>query len=259
MAGWEGPNPRVIDWQIIFKGTNTAGGGGHFGSRLVLNPEGFLFVTIGERKQRHQAQNPNNHFGTVVRIYPDGRVPDDNPFQTGQPMAGMGAPEVFTYGHRNPQGAAYHPVTGEIWIHEHGPKGGDEINILKPGVNYGWPIITYGKEYSGAIVGQGITAKDGLEQPLLHWTPSIAPSGMAFYTAHVFPGWQGDLFVGALAGKHLRRIKLGGGKDDQILFQEVLLEKSPGRIRDVAQGLEGFLYLLTDGKKAGLYRLEPEP
>ena len=258
LVNWEDPSPRVIDWQVIFKGSNTGKGGGHFGSRLVLNPEGFLFVSVGDRKQRHQAQNPENHFGTVVRIHPDGRVPVDNPFQEGQPMAGKGAPEVFTFGHRNPQGAARHPLTGEIWIHEHGPKGGDEINILRAGINYGWPIITYGKEYSGNAVGQGITAKEGLAQPLLYWTPSIAPSGMAFYTGSAFPGWQGDLFVGALAGKHLRRIKLGGETGEQVLFQEVLLKNRPGRIRDVAQGPQGLLYILTDGKKGGLYRLEPK-
>jgi aldose sugar dehydrogenase len=258
LMNWEGPDIRVESWQVIFKGTNTAEGGHHFGSRLTLTPGGYLYITLGERNQRYEAQNADNHFGTVVRIFPDGRIPEDNPFQPGQTMAGQGAGEVFTYGHRNAQGMAMHPETGDIWIHEHGPKGGDEINILKPGVNYGWPVITHGKEYSGAAVGKGITEKDGMAQPLLHWTPSIAPSGMAFYTGNIFPGWQGDLFVGALAGRHLRRVYLGGEQGDQVVYQEVLLKKHLGRIRDVAQGPDGFLYILTDGKKAGLYRLEPD-
>jgi glucose/arabinose dehydrogenase len=257
LKDWSGPKPRLVGWEGIFTGNNTAKGGGHFGSRLVLSPDGYLFITIGERRQRYEAQNPDNHFGTVVRIYPDGGIPEDNPFTTEQTSPKKGSPDVYSYGHRNAQGAALHPITGDLWIHEHGPKGGDEINIIKPGVNYGWPIITHGREYSGSQVGEGISAKDGMEQPLLHWTPSIAPSGMAFYTADKFPGWQGDLFVGALAGKHLRRVKLGGPHGNQVLGQEVLLKKRLGRIRDVAQGPDGFLYILTDGKRAGLYRLEP--
>lgn len=257
LKNWAGSKPRLADWQGIFTGTNTAKGGGHFGSRLVLSPDGYLFITIGERRQRYEAQNPENHFGTVVRIYPDGGIPANNPFAAGQPLDQQGSPDVYSYGHRNAQGAALHPVTGDLWIHEHGPKGGDEINVIKPGVNYGWPIITHGREYSGAKVGEGINAKAGMAQPLLHWTPSIAPSGMAFYTADRFPGWQGDLFVGALAGKHLRRVKLGGPNGDQIIGQEVLLKKRLGRIRDVAQGPDGFLYILTDSKRAELYRLEP--
>ena len=257
LENWSGPKPRLVDWEVIFKGTNTAKGGGHFGSRLVLSSEGYLFITIGERRQRYEAQNPDNHFGTVVRIYPDGGIPADNPFTTEQTTSFKGSPDVYSYGHRNAQGAALHPITGDLWINEHGPKGGDEINIIEPGVNYGWPVITHGREYSGAKVGDGISAKDGMAQPLLHWTPSIAPSGMAFYTADKFPGWKGDLFVGALAGKHLRRVKLGGPNGDKVLGQEVLLKKRLGRIRDVAQGPDGFLYILTDGKRAGLYRLEP--
>ncbi len=254
---WAGSEPRLVDWQVIFTGSNTAKGGGHFGSRLVLSPDGYLFITIGERRQRYEAQNPENHFGTVVRIYPDGEIPADNPFAAGQSLDQKGSTDVYSYGHRNAQGAALHPITGDLWIHEHGPKGGDEINIIKPGVNYGWPIITYGREYSGAQVGEGLSARDGMAQPLLHWTPSIAPSGMAFYTADKFPGWQGDLFVGSLVGKHLRRVKLGGPNGDQVQGQEVLLKKRLGRIRDVAQGPDGFLYILTDGKRAALYRLEP--
>ena len=257
LMNWDGIKPHLVNWQDIITGSNTAKGGGHFGSRMVLTPDGYLYITIGERRQRYEAQNPNNHFGTVVRIYPDGGIPVDNPFAKEPSLSQSGSPDVYSFGHRNAQGAALHPITGELWIHEHGPKGGDEINIIKPGVNYGWPVITHGREYSGAQVGEGISAKAGMAQPLIHWTPSIAPSGMAFYTADKFPGWQGDLFVGALAGKHLRRVKLGGPLGDQIIGQEVLLKNRLGRIRDVAQGLDGFVYILTDGKRAGLYRLEP--
>lgn len=245
-----GPNPRIETWEVIFSGNNVTSGGIHFGSRIAFGTDGLLYVTVGERGQRNRAQDPYDHGGTVVRLTGDGGTPVDNPFADG---AG-GHPAVFTYGHRNAQGLAVEPVTGRVWLHEHGPKGGDEVNILKAGANYGWPVITYGREYSGARVGEGETEKEGMEQPLLYWTPSIAPSGMSFYTGNAFPAWRGDLFVGALAGRQLRRIDLEGGS---VVGQEVLLENSLGRIRDVRTGAYGFLYLLTDGPGASLYRLVP--
>lgn len=245
-----GPEPRIENWEIIFSGNNITSGGLHFGSRMAFGPDGMLYVTIGERGQRNRAQDPFDHGGTVVRLIEDGGIPEDNPFTDGV----GGHPAVFTYGHRNAQGLAVEPETGRAWLHEHGPKGGDEVNILKAGANYGWPVITHGREYSGARVGEGLTEKPGMEQPVLYWTPSIAPSGMTFYTGDAFPSWKGDLFVGALAGKQLRRIDIAKGN---VAGQEVLLENNLGRIRDVRTGPDGFLYLLTDGPSASLYRLVP--
>ncbi len=189
--------------------------------------------------------------GSVIRLHDDGRVPADNPFVI-KPGA---KPEKFTLGNRNMQGAALHPQTGEIWAHEHGPQGGDEINIIRAGVNYGWPVITYGRNYgTGTKIGEG-TAKPGMAQPLLYWTPSIAPSGMAFYTGERFPGWRGNLFVGALAGQILVRLQLDG---ERIVHQERLLEGALGRIRDVRQGPDGLLYLLIDSAQGRIVRLEPQ-
>ena len=220
-----------------------------FGSRLAFLADGDLVVTVGDCGQRHWAQDPSNHAGSVLRIRPDG---SPSPRTAALAIPGA-APEVFTFGHRNPQGLAIHPATGAIWIHEHGPHGGDEINILRGGANYGWPVVTHGREYGGGSIGVGAEAP-GMEPPLLHWTPSIAPSGMAFYTGTGFPRWRGDLFVGALAGRHLRRIVLRGGA---VVAQEVLLEDRLGRIRDVRQGPDGRLWLLTDEPRGGLYRIEP--
>jgi glucose/arabinose dehydrogenase len=185
--------------------------------------------------------------GSVLRMRPDG---SPSPRTTAVAIPGA-APEVFTYGHRNAQGLAIHPGTGAIWVHEHGPRGGDEINILRGGANYGWPVVTYGREYSGGSIGTG-TEAPGMEPPLLHWTPSIAPSGMAFYTGDEFPRWRGDLFVGALAGRHLRRVVLRG---DEVIGQEVLLDRQVGRIRDVRQGPDGALWVLTDEPSGALYRI----
>ena len=221
----------------------------HFGSRIVFAPDGTLYMSIGDRGDRTRAQQIDDSAGSTLRFNDDGSIPDDNP------LAGrVGAlPEIYSYGHRNAQGMAVHPQTGRIWQHEHGPRGGDEVNILKPGANYGWPAVTFGEEYRGGSIGTG-TAAPGIEPPLLHWTPSIAPSGMSFYTGNLFPEWRGNLFVGALAGKHLRRIELDG---ERAVSQEVLLKDRIGRIRDVRQGPDGFLYLLTDAADGSLYRLEP--
>jgi glucose/arabinose dehydrogenase len=236
------------DLEVIFAGM-TRNGGYHFGSRLGFDPDGFLFVTLGERGDDERAQALGDLAGKVVRLHPDGRVPADNPF-VGRDDA---APEIFSYGHRNPQGLAVHPVTGRVWVEEHGPRGGDEINVVEAGVNYGWPVITYGRAYSGLAIGEG-SAKEGMAQPLHYWVPSISPSGMAFYAGDAFPQWQGDLFVGALSGELLARLELDG---EQVVEEERLLEGVLGRIRDVRLGPDGQLYLLTDESDGGLYRLEP--
>ena len=220
-----------------------------FGSRLAFLPDGDLVVTIGDRRQPRRAQYPSDHAGSVLRIRPDGS-PSPRTAALAIPRA---APEVFTFGHRNPQGLALHPATGAIWIHEHGPRGGDEVNILRGGANYGWPVVTHGRAYQGHSIGYGSEAP-GMEPPLLHWTPSIAPSGMAFYTGSEFPRWRGNLFVGALAARHLQRVVV---RDGAVVSQEVLLEDRLGRIRDVRQGPDGRLWLLTDERRGALYRIEP--
>lgn len=222
----------------------------HFGGRLLFDKQGYLYLTLGERGQQALAQDTSNHAGGVVRLQDDGRVPQTNPLRG---KAGA-APELFTYGHRNVQGIALNPSNGQVWTHEHGPQGGDEINILKAGANYGWPVITYGEEYGGGPVGEGKTKQAGMEQPLYYWTPSIAPSGMTFYSGDKYSGWNGSLFVGSLKFSKLVRLTLIGGK---VAAEESLLEDELGRIRDVQQGPDGYLYLLNDESKGSLYRLEP--
>ena len=221
----------------------------HFGSRLLFLDDGSLLVTVGDRGERDRAQNLDDHAGSVLRIDIDGKPLSDNPF-----FNGGGAAEVYTYGHRNPQGIALRPGTDEVWISEHGPRGGDEINLVETGLNYGWPVITYGKEYFGnRPIGIGFE-QAGMEQPKIYWTPSIAPSGISFYDGTLFPEWRGDLFVAALAGKQLRRLALSGQK---IVEQEILLENEAGRIRDVVQDKEGYLWIITDERRGVIYRLEP--
>lgn len=241
----------LTDLQVIFSAEPKKRSDVHFGSRLLFAPDGTLFVTLGERFHMKEAQDPGNHLGSIVRINPDGSVPPDNPFGDRKGFK----PEIFSYGHRNVQGIALQPGTNLIWAHEHGPQGGDEVNILKPGANYGWPEITYGIDYDDSIITTK-TEAPGMEQPVIHWTPSIAPSGMAFYAGDKFPDWQGDLFAGALAGAHLRRLEVEG---QQITGQEVLLEDMEERIRDVASGPDGYLYLLTDSADGRLIRLVPAP
>lgn len=236
--------------QVIFRALPKVDGGNHWGSRLLFAPDKTLYATLGDRfNHAKQAQNTTTHLGTVIRINRDGSVPGDNPFAGDQ----AALPEIYSHGHRNVQGIALHPQTGAIWVHEHGPKGGDEINILKPGANYGWPLVTFGINYWGTKISDQ-TAAPGLEDSILHWTPSIAPSGMVFYTGAAFPQWRGDLFVGALAKKHLRRIKFDGTKATE---QEELLKDRQNRIRDVRQGPDGMLYVLTDEPQGELLRLQP--
>ncbi len=234
----------------VFAQRDDPSGRHHFGSRIVFAPDGSLFVGLGDRFfHRDQAQTLDNHIGKVVRIMPDGSVPDDNPF-VGQ--AGV-LPEIWSYGHRNIQGAALHPETGVLWTHEHGPQGGDEVNVGVAGGNYGWPVVTYGREYvTGARIGEA-TERDDVEAPVVQWTPSIAPSGMAFYTADRIAEWQGNLFVGALRGQSLFRLVLDGGR---VTHQERLLTEVGGRIRDVRQGPDGLLYLL-DESNGRILRVEP--
>jgi glucose/arabinose dehydrogenase len=237
------------DVRVIFSQSPKSGTGRHFGSRLVFDREGYLYITQGDRGEMERAQKPDDHAGSVIRLHDDGRVPADNPFRG---KAGW-KPEKYTLGNRNMQGAALHPRTGRLWTHEHGPQGGDEINVIRAGANYGWPVITYGVNYGlGTRIGEG-THKAGMEQPLYTWVPSIAPSGMAFYTGDRFPRWRGDLFVGALRDQMLVRLKLDGEK---VVGEERMLKDALGRIRDVRDGPDGFLYLLTDERRGVLARLE---
>jgi glucose/arabinose dehydrogenase len=244
----EGESGRLDDVRIIFRQEPSYASTMHFGSRLVFARDGTLFVTTGDRySARDEAQNPANHLGKLVRIAPDGSAPADNPKRTGW------RPEIWSIGHRNVQGAALHPQTGRLWTIEHGARGGDEINIPDKGKNYGWPIITYGRDYSGVKIGIG-TAKAGLEQPIYYWDPSIAPSGAAFYTADLFPRWKGNLLIGALAGQALHRLVLAG---EQVVGEEVLLKDRAERIRDVRQGPDGAVWLLTDDPRGEILRVVP--
>jgi glucose/arabinose dehydrogenase len=236
--------------EVIFRQLPKVSGSAHFGSRLVFAPDGKLFITLGERfNYRDRAQTLDNHLGKVARINPDGSVPADNPF-AGRDGA---RPEIWSYGHRNPQSAAINPDTGKLWVIEHGARGGDELNVPEAGKNYGWPVISYGVNYDGSKIGEG-TAKEGMEQPLRYWVPSFAPSGMAFYSGDLFPAWKGDLFVGALAGQELVRIDLEKG---EVRGDERLLTDLGERIRDVRQGPDGALYVLTDSPDGKVLKLVP--
>lgn len=240
---------KLENVKVIFRQEPAYPGGFHFGSRIAIARDGSLFITTGERNLKTPSQDLKQDLGKVIHINADGSIPKDNPF-VGNKNA---RPEIWSYGHRNIQGAAIHPVTGKLWINEHGPKGGDEINIPEKGKNYGWPVIGFGVDYSGAVMHES-TSKEGMEQPIYHWTPSIAPSGMAFYTADAFPNWRGNLFSGALALNHLNRLELDGEK---VVKEERLLGDLKARIRDVRQGPDGFLYILTDARDGKLLRLVP--
>jgi glucose/arabinose dehydrogenase len=225
---------------------------GHYGSRLIFNPDGTLFITLGERFiAMDQAQTLDSHHGKVVRVHADGSVPRDNPF-----VNTKGAlPEIWSYGHRNIQGADLHPETGELWTGEHGPQGGDEINVTRAAKNYGWPVITYGEQYGGGTIGEGITHKEGMEQPLHYWVPSIANAGMTFYTADKIPEWKGNLLVTGLRGQLLSRLVWDGEK---VTHEERLFNREIGeRLRNVVQGPDGLLYLLSDERNGKILRIEP--
>jgi aldose sugar dehydrogenase len=236
--------------QVIFRQEPTHTGNNHWGSRLVFDRDGNLFVTLGDRFDlRNQAQNPANHLGKIVRIKSNGGAAPNNPFLNREDAK----PEIWSLGHRNLQSAALHPTTGELWTVEHGARGGDEVNIPQKGKNYGWPIISYGVDYSGAKIGEG-TKKTGLEQPVYYWDPSIAPSGMAFYTGDKFPAWRGSILVGALAGKLVSRLETNGNR---VTGEERMLQNLGERIRDVRQGPDGFVYLLTDSRDGRILRMKP--
>ena len=243
---------RLVDVQLIFRQLPKVSSRAHCGSRLVFDREGRLFVVLGDRFSRKEdAQKLDNHLGKVVRIEADGKVPADNPF-----VSTAGAkPEIWSLGHRNMQGAALHPQTGELWATEHGPQGGDELNVVRSGKNYGWPLLTYGRNYGiGTRIGEE-GPKPGFEQPLKYWVPvSVAPSGMVFVTSERYPRWQGNILIGTLRGQSLIRLELDGTR---VVGEETLLSDQRSRIRDVRQGPDGYIYVLTDGADGKLLRLLP--
>ena len=241
---------RMTQVQVLFSMQPKTRSSQHFGGRIVFDKAGMLYLTLGDRGDKDRAQKMDDHAGSVIRLHDDGRVPADNPFAK---RAGA-LPEKWTLGNRNIQGAALHPKTGELWAHEHGPQGGDEVNVMRSGRNYGWPVITYGVNYGfGTRIGEGET-KPGMVQPLHVWVPSIAPSGMAFVSGSQFLQWQGNLLVGALRSQTLVRLVLDGEK---VVREERLLQGQVGRIRDVRMGPDGLVYLLSDGPDGALMRLEP--
>lgn len=245
-----GDTGRLEEVKVIFRQQPAVASNQHFGSRIVFNPDGTLFLTTGDRGiMRDEAQNPAVHLGKVIRLKLDGGVPDDNPKLPGW------APEVWSYGHRNIQGAALEPGSGVLFTVEHGARGGDELNHPEKGKNYGWPVITYGRDYTFLSIGEG-TAKEGMEQPVYYWDPSIATSGLAFYTGDLFPEWKGNAFVGGLAGQHIARLVL---KDGKVVAHEKLLSDLDERIRDVRNGPDGALWVLTDDSSDGkLLRIVPQ-
>lgn len=250
-------NDRLSEVQDIFVAVTR--GQGHYGCRLAFDRNGFLFITTGDRQvpstgnlEAHPAQDLANHHGKISRIHDDGRVPADNPF-----VSRAGArPEIWSYGHRNPQGLLIHPVTGDVWATEHGPQGGDELNLIQPGKNYGWPVIGYGVNYRTGLAIHVGTHKEGMETPVHFWVPSIATAGVLLYTGDKFPEWKGNLFVGGMVGEQLARLTLDGQK---VKSEETLLQ-GMGRIRDVRQGPDGFIYLAIDSRQnapTAILRLEP--
>ncbi len=240
---------RLRGFETVFTGRAAGRGGRHFGSRIRFAPDGKLFVTIGDRGYRPGAQDLGTHAGAILRLDPDGAAAPGNPF-AGRSGA---LPEIWSWGHRNPQGLAFDPETGWLWSQEHGPRGGDEVNLVRRGRNYGWPVITYGRNYSGTKITDE-TARPGMEQPATYWTPSIAPSGLTVYRGDRFPRWDGNLFVGALRAQLLVRLELDG---DRIVHEERLLTDFGNRIRDVRTGPDGLIYLLLDENDAHIWRLEP--
>ena len=243
---------RLEQVRVIFRARPTYDGDKHYGSRLAFGPDGKLYVTLGERSDqavRPQAQQLDSHMGKILRINPDGSVPDDNPF-----VGRSGAlPEIWTLGHRNVQAAAFDPE-GRLWVVEHGPQGGDELNLVERGKNYGWPLMAYGEEYSGQPIPDAVTARSGYQQPVYHWDPVIAPSGAQVYTGAAFPAWRGSLFVGAMKDTRLVRLALVKGR---VAGEEHLLSDRGQRVRDVRQGSDGALYVVTDQQNGELWKLAP--
>ncbi len=239
--------------QVIFRQQPAWRSNRHFGSRLVFDGAGHLFITLGERntpQSQQMAQTLDNDLGKIIRVNIDGAIPQDNPF-VGRPNA---RPEIWNYGHRNMQGADINPATGVLWTIEHGPRGGDEVNVARPGLNYGWPIITYGEDYSGDPIGAGITRHEGMEQPVYYWDPVIAPSGAHFYRGALFPGWRNDLLIAGLVAQALVRLKLNG---EHVIGEERVVTDQ-GRVRDVAEATDGALWIVTDDDDGKLIRLTPQ-
>lgn len=238
---------RLTEQVVIFEGGPNSTKGQHYGSRLAFDKQGYLYISSGDRGNRDvNPQRLDRDAGKIHRINRDGSIPKDNPF-VGQKDAN---PSIYSYGHRNPQGMAMHPVTGEIWTHEHGPKGGDEVNIIQQGANYGWPVISYGVNYSGTSFTE-LTEKEGMQQPVWYWVPSIAPSGMTFVTSDIYPDWKGKIIVGSLKFAYLVALELDG---DKVLGQEILFP-GIGRVRNVRQGDDGYIYVATDG--GGIFKIVP--
>ena len=253
----DGAAPKVENVQVIFHQAPSLASPLHFGGRLVFNRDGTLFITLGERsitEGRMQAQRMDGLLGKIVRLNPDGSIPKDNPFVGKEGVR----PEIWSYGHRNVQAAALNPATGELWEVEHGTRGGDEVNISRKGKDYGWPTIAYGIEYQGPPITGGIQQKEGMEQPRYYWDPNIAPSGMIFYTGKLFPAWQNSIFIGGLGSTNLVRLTVQGDKvtGEERLLQD--LQPTRERFRDVRQGPDGAIYLLTDNAKGRILKIVPK-
>ena len=240
---------KLVNQEILYEATPNTTKGGHFGSRLEFDREGYLYISIGDRQNRDiNPQDITRDNGKIYRINDDGSIPLDNPFYNTEGVKKA----IYSYGHRNPQGMAMHPVTGKIWTHEHGPQGGDEINIIEAGKNYGWPKITYGINYNNTKITDD-TSLPGMEQPLHHWTPSIAPSGMCFVTSDIYPEWKGNLLVGSLKFKYLNRVVL---ENNKVIKEEKLMENMPGKVRTVRQGPDGYIYVSIE--QMGIVKIVPE-
>ena len=242
----------LTDVRDLFVADNCNTGNPHYGSKLAWGTDGMLYMTVGERGDRNRSQNTALHGGKILRLRDDGTAPKDNPFVGKEGFK----PEIFTYGHRNPQGLAFHPTTGVLWSNEHGPQGGDELNIIQPGKNYGWPVVSYGREYApnGAKVSE-LPWKEGMEEPMLLWVPSIGISGLAYYTGDRFPEWKGNMFSGGLSGLAVHRV--GFNDKGGLMGREELIRPMRQRIRDVRQGPDGLLYLAVDANPGGILRIEP--
>lgn len=241
---------RLEDGQLLFEAHPCGGLTWHFAGRLAFDAEGYLFLAVGDRGERENAQELNSHWGKLIRLHADGRVPEDNPFVGNADVL----PEVYSYGHRNPQGLAWNPFDDKLWLHEHGPKGGDELNRIQAGANYGWPRVTHGREYTGGLISEQ-THAPGIEPPVWHWTPSIAPSGFAVYDGKPFAAWRGQMLVGALKFRSVYRVQL---RQDGGVHEQVLPEPQSHRIRDIRVLEDGLIYLLTDDADGQLLRLIPE-